>query len=83
MKEINNHPLREILGDIPVSVRVGLGKEKSAIREIMGMKTGSLVRLGLPIGEPLEIWIAGRRMARGEVVLVNDRYGIRLSEILS
>ncbi len=82
MKENYNNPMKKILGDIPVQVRVGLGQTTTPVRGIMELKKGSLVRLGVTIGEPLDIIIAGRLMARGEVVIVNDRYGIRVSEIL-
>ncbi|MCP4749973.1 MAG: flagellar motor switch protein FliN [Proteobacteria bacterium] len=82
MNENTEHSMRKILGDVPVPVRCHLGWEKMAVREIMELEEGALISLGTLIGEPIDITVAGRPIARGEVVIVNDRYGVRVSEIV-
>jgi len=82
MEEGQEKHLRKILGDVSVPVRVGMGRSKMAVHEIAKLKEGAIISMDLTIGEPMDVTIAGKLMAKGEVVIVNDRYGIRLSEVL-
>ena len=76
------HSLDFIL-DIPLKVTVELGRTKMAIRDILQLAQGSVVELSKFAGEPLEVLVHDRLVARGEVVTVNDKFGIRLTDILS
>ena len=73
----------EVLLDIPVKVTVELGRSKMAIREILQLAQGSVVELSKFAGEPLEVLVNDRLIARGEVVVVSEKFGIRLTDIIS
>ncbi len=73
----------EMIMDIPVRLSVELGRTRLTIKELLELAQGSVVELdGLP-GEPMDILINGYLIAQGEVVVVEDRYGIRISEIVT
>lgn len=69
--------------DIPLKVTVELGRTKMTIREILQLAQGSVVELSKFAGEPLEVLINEKLIARGEVVVVNEKFGIRLTDIIS
>jgi flagellar motor switch protein FliN len=69
--------------DIPLKVTVELGRTKMAIRDILQMAQGSVVELSKFAGEPLEVLVNDKLIARGEVVVVNEKFGIRLTDIIS
>jgi len=69
--------------DIPLKVTVELGRSRMTIREILGLSQGSVVELTKLAGEPLEILVNDKLIARGEVVVVNEKFGIRLTDIIS
>jgi len=69
--------------DIPLKVTVELGRSKMAIREILQLAQGSVIELSKFAGEPLEVLVNEKLIARGEVVVVNDKFGVRLTDILS
>jgi flagellar motor switch protein FliN/FliY len=69
--------------DIPLKVTVELGRAKMAIREILQLAQGSVVELSKFAGEPLEVLVNDKLIARGEVVVVNEKFGIRLTDIIS
>lgn len=69
--------------DIPLKVTVELGRAKMSIREILDMGQGSVIELSKLAGEPLEVLINDKLVARGEVVVVNEKFGIRLTDIIS
>lgn len=69
--------------DIPLKVTVELGRAKMAIREILQLGQGSVVELSKFAGEPLEVLVNDKLIARGEVVVVNEKFGIRLTDIIS
>jgi len=76
-----NHDL--IMG-IPVEVQIVLGTAEMPVSQLMALKKGSTVSLNRRIGEPVEIVVNGRRIARGEITLVDDdpsRFGVKLTEI--
>jgi flagellar motor switch protein FliN/FliY len=80
--ETGVHSLDFIL-DIPLKVTVELGRTKMSIRDILQLAQGSVVELSKFAGEPLEVLVNDRLVARGEVVTVNEKFGIRLTDILS
>jgi flagellar motor switch protein FliN/FliY len=69
--------------DIPLKVTVELGRSKMAIRDILQLAQGSVVELSKFAGEPLEVLVNDKLIARGEVVVVNEKFGIRLTDIIS
>jgi flagellar motor switch protein FliN/FliY len=69
--------------DIPLKVTVELGRSRMAIREILQLAQGSVVELSKFAGEPLEVLVNDRLIARGEVVVVNEKFGVRLTDIIS
>lgn len=73
----------EFILDIPLKVTVELGRTKMAIRDILALAQGSVVELSKFAGEPLEVLINEKLIARGEVVVVNEKFGIRLTDIIS
>ena len=73
----------ELVMDIPVTLSVELGRTKIQIRELLQLAQGSVVDLDRLAGEPMDVLVNGFLIARGEVVLVNDKFGIRLTDIIS
>jgi flagellar motor switch protein FliN/FliY len=69
--------------DIPLKVTVELGRSKMAIRDILQLAQGSVIELSKFAGEPLEVLVNDKLIARGEVVVVNEKFGIRLTDIIS
>lgn len=69
--------------DIPLKVTVELGRTKMMIRDILMLSQGSVVELLKFAGEPLEVLVNDKLVARGEVVVVNEKFGIRLTDIIS
>lgn len=72
----------ERIREIPVQLTAQLGKTRITIRELLNLQQGSVVELDGLAGQPLEIFINGYLVAQGEVVVVNDKYGIRLTDII-
>ena len=73
----------EILLDIPLEVSVELGRVKMQVREVVELGAGSIVEIGKAAGEPVDVLVNGRLVARGEVVVIDDNFGVRITEILS
>ncbi|MDE2478047.1 MAG: flagellar motor switch protein FliN, partial [Betaproteobacteria bacterium] len=73
----------DLVMDIPVTLSVELGRTKIQIRELLQLAQGSVVDLDRLAGEPMDVLVNGFLIARGEVVLVNDKFGIRLTDIVS
>jgi flagellar motor switch protein FliN/FliY len=71
----------EMLLDLPLELSVELGRTRMSLQELLKLDKGSVIRLGRTEGEPLDIQVNGRTVARGEVVVVNDRLGVRVTEI--
>ncbi|RXZ44306.1 flagellar motor switch protein FliN [Crenobacter cavernae] len=76
------HNLDMIL-DIPVNMTVELGRTKIAIRNLLQLAQGSVVELDGLAGEPMDVLVNGCLIAQGEVVVVNDKFGIRLTDIIT
>jgi flagellar motor switch protein FliN len=69
--------------DIPLELTVQLGMTKMLIRDLLQLGQGSVVELDKLAGEPMEILINNKLVARGEVVVVNEKFGVRLTDIIS
>ena len=69
--------------DIPMTLTVELGRSQMLISELLKLGRGSVIELAKLSGEPLDILANQRLIARGEVVVVNEKYGIRITEIIS
>ncbi len=69
--------------DIPLKVTAELGRSKMSIREVLELGQGSVIELAKLAGEPLELLVNDKLVARGEVVVVNEKYGVRLTDIIS
>ena len=72
----------DLVMDVPVQVTVELGRAKMQIRNLLNLTYGSVIELDILAGEPLEVVVNGCLVAQGEVVIVNDRYGIRLTRVV-
>jgi len=73
----------DLLLDVPLRVTVQLGGARLTIRELLLLGHGSVVELDKPGGEPLDVLVNGKPIARGEAVIVNEKFGIRLTQIIS
>ncbi len=69
--------------DIPLEITVELGRTKMLIQDLLKLGQGSVIELGKPAGDTLEIMANNRLIAKGDVVVMNDKYGIRLTEVIS
>ena len=73
----------DMLLDVPLEVNVELGRTRMTIQDLLQLGPGSVVELDKVAGEALDILVNGRLVARGEAVVVNDKFGIRLLDIVS
>ncbi|GEK74411.1 MULTISPECIES: flagellar motor switch protein FliN [Halomonas] len=73
----------EMIMDIPVKLTVELGRTKLTIKQLLELAQGSVIELEGLAGEPMDILINGYLIAQGEVVVVDDKYGIRITEIIT
>ena len=73
----------ELLLDIPLDVSVEVGRSKILIKDLLQMDEGYVIELGKGATEPLDVYVNSRLIARGEVVLVNQKLGLRLTDVVS
>lgn len=73
----------ELLLDVPLDLSVELGRSRMSIQDLLGLSPGSVIELDKIAGEPLDILVNDRLVARGEAVVVNDKFGIRITDIVS
>jgi len=73
----------EFILDIPLQVTVELGRTKLLVKDILGLNQGAVVELSKLAGEPLDIFVNSKLVARGEAVVVNEKFGVRLVDIVS
>ena len=73
----------DMIMDIPVSLTVELGRTKISIRNLLQLAHGSVVELDGLAGEPMDVLVNGTLIAQGEVVVVNEKFGIRLTDIIT
>jgi flagellar motor switch protein FliN len=69
--------------DIPMQVTVQVGSTKMVIRELLQLGQGSVIELEKLAGEPMEVLVNNKLVARGEVVVVNEKFGVRLTDVIS
>lgn len=82
VSELDKRKLDAIL-DIPVTISMEVGRAKISIRNLLQLNQGSVVELDRIAGEPLDVLVNGTLIAHGEVVVVNDKFGIRLTDVIS
>ncbi|NDI86660.1 flagellar motor switch protein FliN [Undibacterium crateris] len=80
---IETHNDIDFILDIPVQLTVELGRTKIAIKNLLQLAQGSVVELDGMAGEPMDVLVNGCLIAQGEVVVVNDKFGIRLTDIVT
>jgi flagellar motor switch protein FliN/FliY len=76
-------PELDVILDIPVSISMEVGRTEIPIRNLLQLNQGSVVELDRLAGEPLDVLVNGTLIAHGEVVMVNDKFGIRLTDVVS
>ncbi|EPJ51624.1 MAG: flagellar motor switch protein [Osedax symbiont Rs2] len=76
-------PKLDVILDIPVTLSMEVGNTEIAIRNLLQLSQGSVVELDRVAGEPLDVKVNGTLIAHGEVVVLNDKYGIRLTDVIS
>lgn len=74
--------LRFVL-DIPLQVTVELGRKRLLVHDLLQLNQGSVIELTKQIGEPFEVLVNQKLIARGEVVVINDKFGVRITDIIS
>jgi len=73
----------DVVLDIPVTISMEIGRSRVPIRSLLQLNQGSVVELDRLAGEPLDVLVNGTLIAHGEVVVVNERYGIRFTDVVS
>jgi flagellar motor switch protein FliN len=73
----------DFIMDIPLQLTVELGRTKLLVRDVLQLNQGSVVELTKLAGEPLDVFVNSKLVARGEAVVINDKFGIRLLDIVS
>lgn len=73
----------DFLLDVPLTLSVELGRSKMIVNDLLQLGQGSVVELTKLVGEPLEVLVNGKLIARGEVVVLNDKFAVRLTDIIS
>ena len=73
----------DLILDIPLTVTVELGRSRMLINDLLQLGQGSVIELTKLVGEPLEVLVNQKLVARGEVVVVNEKFGVRLTDIVS
>jgi len=78
----NGNDNLEFLMDVSLQVAVELGRTQMTVREVLGLTPGSVIELSKIAGEPVDIIVNGKPMARGEVVVIDDMFGVRVTDII-
>lgn len=78
-----DHKSLDLILDIPLTVTVELGRCKMLINDLLQLGQGSVIELTKLVGEPLEVLVNQKLVARGEVVVVNEKFGVRLTDIVT
>ena len=84
MDEDEDIPHGEVdyLHDVPLSMKAQIGSVQKSMKEILALKPNAVLEFDKVVGESMDVIIGGRLMCRGEIVVVNERYGIRISEVI-
>ena len=78
-----NEPNLDLILDIPVTLSMEVGRKRISIRNLLQLNQGSVVELDRIAGAPMDVLVNGTLIAHGEVVVVNDKFGIRLTDVVS
>jgi flagellar motor switch protein FliN len=81
--ESGNPRKLDLLLDVPLDLSVELGRARMSIQDLLNLSPGSVIELDKIAGEPLDFMVNGRLVARGEAVVVNDKFGVRITDIIS
>ena len=73
----------DVILDVPVTLSMEVGRTRIPIRNLLQLNQGSVVELDRAAGEPLDVFVNGTLIAHGEVVVVNEKFGIRLTDVIS
>lgn len=73
----------DVLMDIPVTLQLEIGRAKVSIRNLLSYTQGSVIEMDRLAGEPLDLLVNGTLIAHGEVVVINDKFGVRLTDVVS
>src|SRR5277367_5648725 len=73
----------EVVLDIPVTLSMEVGRSRISIRNLLQLNQGSVIELERAVSEPLDVYVNGTLVAHGEVVVVNEKFGIRLTDVIS
>lgn len=73
----------DLILDIPLEVRVELGRSKMLVNDLLQLGQGSIVELNKKVGELIDIYVSDKLLARGEVVVLEEKFGIRLTDVVS
>lgn len=73
----------DLILDVPLEISVVLGKAKKTIKDITNVVPGSIIELDKPVDEPLEIYANGKKIAEGEAVVINEKFSVRITKIVS
>lgn len=80
---VSGAPDLDVIMDIPVSISMEVGNTEISIRNLLQLNQGSVIELDRLAGEPLDVLVNGTLIAHGEVVVVNDKFGIRMTDVIS
>lgn len=73
----------DMILDVPVTIGMEVGRTRVSIRNLLQLNQGSVIELDRAAGEPLDVFVNGTLVAHGEVVVINDKFGIRLTDVIS
>ena len=71
----------KFIEDVPLLIIAEIGRTQISVQKVLNLKKGNLVEFNKIVGEPMDVVVGRRLMARGEIVVVNERYGVRISEV--
>ena len=71
----------KFIEDVPLLIIAEIGRTQISVQKVLNLQKGNLVEFNKIVGEPMDVVVGGRLMARGEIVVVNERYGVRISEV--
>ena len=80
---VGGEPSLDVILDIPVTISMEIGRTRISIRNLLQLNQGSVVELDRLAGEPMDVLVNGTLIAHGEVVVVNEKFGIRLTDVIS
>ena len=83
LKQPPGSPDLDVILDIPVSISMEVGRTSITIRNLLQLNQGSVIELDRLAGEPLDVLVNGTLIAHGEVVVVNEKFGIRMTDVIS